>query len=227
MQILVTGHSRYHDHIVELLSEQGHEVMSTQTGEFVVGETEADILIDTTFDDDPTETGLSEDLPYKLLILSAAKTSLAEAAHTFPILSGKHIAGVNMLPTFFERDVLEFSTLFPETVSMVNQFAEVLQKAPKHVQDRVGMVTPRVVCMIINEACYTVQEGTANYADIDQGMRLGTNYPKGPFEWANAIGIHHVYELLEAVQEDTKAERYNICPLLKRHYLRQQEFQIQ
>lgn len=226
MQILVTGHSRHSDSLIETLTSAGHEVMSTNHPDFFVGETEADVLIDTTFDDDPTETGLAEQLPYKLILLSAAKTSLAEAAHTFPVLSDKHIAGVNMLPTFFERTVLEFTTLFPETEGMVNQFADVLNKEPKYVQDRVGMVSPRVICMIINEACYTVQEGTASYADIDQGMRLGTNYPKGPFEWANEMGIHHVYELLEAVQEDTKAERYTICPLLKHHYLRQQEFQI-
>ena len=73
--------------------------------------------------------------------------------------------------------------------------------------------------MIINEAFYTVQEGTASKEDIDQGMRLGTNYPFGPFEWAQKIGIADVYETLEAIYEDTKEERYKICPLLKKAYL--------
>ena len=87
------------------------------------------------------------------------------------------------------------------------------------VDDRVGLVTPRIICMIINEAYYTVQEGTATKADIDAGMKLGTNYPFGPFEWCAKIGVDHVYELLEAVYEDTKDERYKICPLLKKEYL--------
>jgi 3-hydroxybutyryl-CoA dehydrogenase len=82
------------------------------------------------------------------------------------------------------------------------------------------MVTPRVIFMIINEAYFTVQEGTARKADIDQGMKLGTNYPYGPFEWSELIGLQHVYELLEAVYEDTKDERYKICSLLKKEYLR-------
>jgi 3-hydroxybutyryl-CoA dehydrogenase len=88
------------------------------------------------------------------------------------------------------------------------------------VDDRVGMVTPRVICMIINEAYFTLQEGTASREDIDLGMKLGTNYPFGPFEWCERIGIRHVFELLEAVYEDTKDERYRICPLLKKEYFK-------
>ena len=84
------------------------------------------------------------------------------------------------------------------------------------VDDRVGLVTPRVICMIINEAYYTLEEGTASRTDIDLAMKLGTNYPLGPFEWSQKIGIKHVYELLEAVYKDTGDERYKICPLLKK-----------
>ncbi len=86
--------------------------------------------------------------------------------------------------------------------------------------DRVGMVTPRVMAMIINEAYFTVQEGTASKADIDLGMRLGTNYPGGPFAWCERWGIDEVYHLLEALWLDTREERYKICPLLKTEYLR-------
>jgi 3-hydroxybutyryl-CoA dehydrogenase len=54
--------------------------------------------------------------------------------------------------------------------------------------------------------------------DIDKGMRLGTNYPNGPFEWCDRIGIRDVYETLEAIWCDTHDERYKICPLLKTRY---------
>jgi len=89
----------------------------------------------------------------------------------------------------------------------------------KWVESRVGLVTPRVVFMIINEAYYTLQEGTASKEDIDAGMKLGTNYPYGPFEWAEKAGIQNVYETLHALYEDTREERYKICPLLKTAYL--------
>lgn len=81
------------------------------------------------------------------------------------------------------------------------------------------MVTPRIVCMIINEAFYTVQEGTASKEDIDKSMKLGTNYPYGPFDWCSKIGIKNVFELLDAMYTDTREQRYKICPLLKTEYL--------
>ena len=74
--------------------------------------------------------------------------------------------------------------------------------------------------MIINEAYYTAQEGTASREDIDMAMKLGTNYPYGPFEWSERIGINHIYELLEAIYDDTHDERYKICSLLKQEYLK-------
>jgi 3-hydroxybutyryl-CoA dehydrogenase len=52
-------------------------------------------------------------------------------------------------------------------------------------------------------------------------MKLGTNYPLGPFEWAKKIGIENVYLVLDSVYKDTKDERYKICPLLKKEYLNQ------
>jgi 3-hydroxybutyryl-CoA dehydrogenase len=87
------------------------------------------------------------------------------------------------------------------------------------VEDRVGMATPRVICMIINEAYFTVQEGTATREDIDVAMKLGTNYPYGPFEWCEKIDIRNVYQLLQSVYQETKDERYKICSLLKEESL--------
>ena len=122
----------------------------------------------------------------------------------------------NGLPTFFNRPLLELSTIKEYEKTFVKEVLQELKTEAEFIDDRVGMVSPRVVCMIINEAYYTLQEGTANKADIDKGMKLGTNYPMGPFEWAEKIGIKNVYQLLTALWEDTKEERYKICPLLKK-----------
>ncbi|WP_192822513.1 3-hydroxyacyl-CoA dehydrogenase family protein [Rufibacter sp. LB8] len=160
----------------------------------------------------------------KLIVFcNAAKLQLAAlAAEHGPV--NFHLCGMNALPTFFNREVLELSVLREASKREVDKACVFLATLYELVQDRVGMVTPRVICMIINEACYTLQEGTATQEDIDQGMKLGTNYPFGPFEWANKIGIKNVYELLQAVYEDTKDERYKICPLLKTKYLKGEEF---
>jgi 3-hydroxybutyryl-CoA dehydrogenase len=114
---------------------------------------------------------------------------------------------------------LELSVKNPMNEAIVAKICDQLETDYAFVEDRVGMVTPRILCMIINEAYYTVMEKIASIEDINMAMKLGTKYPHGPFEFAERIGIKHVYELLEAVYEDTKDERYKICPLLKKKYL--------
>ncbi|AYA38015.1 3-hydroxyacyl-CoA dehydrogenase [Hymenobacter oligotrophus] len=128
------------------------------------------------------------------------------------------------LPTLLNRSLLEVSLYDPADAALLASTCAALGTAYRVVEDRVGLVTPRVVCMIINEACYTLQEGTASIRDIDLGMKLGTNYPKGPFEWANAIGVERVYEVLNMLWEDTRDERYKISPLLKHMVQRQETF---
>ncbi|GHA64182.1 3-hydroxyacyl-CoA dehydrogenase family protein [Pontibacter akesuensis] len=136
------------------------------------------------------------------------------------------LAGFNGLPTLFNRPALEVSLLQHQDEAKLQEVCKALGTEYLLVDDRVGMVTPRMICMIINEACYTLQEQTASIGDIDQGMKLGTNYPKGPFEWANQLGIANVYQVLEAVYEDTKEERYKICPLLKTKHLKRESFSV-
>lgn len=65
-----------------------------------------------------------------------------------------------------------------------------------------GMVSPRVIANIIQEAYLAKEEGVALPADIDTAMKLGTNYPMGPFEWAEAIGKEQVWNLLLALQKE-------------------------
>ena len=130
------------------------------------------------------------------------------------------VFGFNGFPTMFNREYLEVSLLKPEEAPALKKICTALKTEYLVVEDRVGFVTPRVIAMIINEAYYTVQEGTASRGDIDLAMKLGTNYPYGPFEWCERIGLRNVYTLLEALYADTKDERYKISALMKTEYLR-------
>ncbi|MBB6609523.1 3-hydroxyacyl-CoA dehydrogenase [Pontibacter sp. Tf4] len=136
------------------------------------------------------------------------------------------LIGFNGLPSLFNRPVLEVSLYNKRSESALIEVCNELGAEFLVVEDRAGLVTPRIICMIINEACYTLQEQTATIEDIDLGMKLGTNYPKGPFEWANLIGIENVYNVLQAVYNDTKEERYKVCPLLKTKFLRGEKFEL-
>jgi 3-hydroxybutyryl-CoA dehydrogenase len=153
------------------------------------------------------------------VFLNTAKISLAELTHQHKDQFTSTFFGFNGLPTFLNSPLLETSLRKSEDKKSLEIICEKLGTSFSIVEDRVGLVTPRIICMIINEAYFTVQEGTATRQDIDMAMKLGTNYPYGPFEWCSRIGVQHVYEVLQAVYEDTKDERYKICPLLKKEYL--------
>ncbi|MEP6927532.1 MAG: 3-hydroxyacyl-CoA dehydrogenase family protein [Ginsengibacter sp.] len=85
------------------------------------------------------------------------------------------------------------------------------------VKDEPGLVAARVISMIINEAFFALEEGVSSIDEIDLAMKLGTNYPYGPFEWQNKIGIHNIYHLLKNLS--VKDKRYCVSPLLEKKYI--------
>ena len=151
------------------------------------------------------------------LFVNTTRGSLAELAY-FTEGAKPELYGFAGDPTFLEREMLEISA-YHGNQHEANEIIRKLGIKSTVVDDRVGLVTPRIIAMIINEAFFTVQEGTASREDIDLGMKLGTNYPMGPFEWSKAWGLNNIYELLDALYLDTREERYKICPLLKKEYL--------
>lgn len=83
------------------------------------------------------------------------------------------------------------------------------------VPDRSGLIFPRIVSLIINEAAQVYAEQTAGKEDIDTAMKLGTNYPYGPLEWADKMGVDLIYNILLSLYNEFHEERYRPHPLLK------------
>lgn len=79
--------------------------------------------------------------------------------------------------------------------------------------DEIGMISPRVVSMIINEAFFAINEEVSTKEEINTAMKLGTNYPFGPFEWCDKIGLNNVKILLAELAKNDL--RYTIAPALK------------
>ena len=185
---------------------------------------EYDAVFDLNFDDD--SAGLPEyaRLKDKWVFVSAVKQSLAEAVYHSGAKVNCKLVGMNALPGFIHRDLWELSVLKNYYVKDIQSFLSALGKTHELVADRTGMVSARVICMLINEAAYAIQEKTAEVESIDLAMKLGTNYPLGPLEWCDKIGITDVFETLMSVYQDTLDERYRVCPLLKRKYLLNEKF---
>lgn len=91
--------------------------------------------------------------------------------------------------------------------------------AVTRIDDVAGMVGLRTVAMLVNEAADAVLAGIGSAADIDTAMRYGTNYPKGPLAWGDALGAGVVVKVLANLREHYGEERYRASPLLQRkHY---------
>jgi len=95
-------------------------------------------------------------------------------------------------------------------------FVNSLGKETVVVKDSPGFVTNRIVTLVLNEAAKLLEENLASIEDIDKIEKLSHNWPMGPFELADMVGIDVVVDLLEGIYQQTGWERYKPAPLLKR-----------
>ena len=121
---------------------------------------------------------------------------------------------INGWPGFLKNELWEIVSNDPENVK--NIFKS-LNREITFVKDEPGFVSARVISMIINEAFFALGENISTIEEIDAAMKSGTNYPKGPFEWAEEIGISNIYRLLEKLSE--KEIRYAPASTLKKLFL--------
>ncbi len=150
-------------------------------------------------------------------ILSSSVT--VSATEQCSWIRNKHrLVGIGALPTFIEKPLVEVApTVFSprETLEIVTRFYTSVGKEIELVQDRVGMVLPRILCQLMNESIFAITDDIADPKDIDTAMKLGANHPNGPIEWAERIGIRQVYAVLKALQDDLNEDRYRVSPLLR------------
>ncbi|HTS43564.1 MAG TPA: 3-hydroxyacyl-CoA dehydrogenase family protein [Puia sp.] len=152
---------------------------------------------------------LSEFLPKPVFIDSVAYT-LKDI--------GKDFVRINGWNTFFENRISEIVIPNPEIQKSALAFLESANWSYQIVPDVPGMISARIISMIINEAYFTAQAGVGTKEDIDIAMTLGTNYPYGPFAWGEKIGLKKIYELLVALNKQDGA--YMISDMLQAEALK-------
>ena len=84
------------------------------------------------------------------------------------------------------------------------------------VADTPGLVVARTLAMLINEAADAVLQGVCTPEGADAAMKLGVNYPAGPFEWLQRWSVRGVIGVLQSLDDTYRGERYRVSPWLRR-----------
>jgi 3-hydroxybutyryl-CoA dehydrogenase len=168
----------------------------------------ASIYIDLLFDSVENRVQEWQHTPSPILINNVVKCT--------PLLPENFIR-FNGWPVFLQSPIMEAAAVETHLQETATLALAAFNKQVDWVADISGFIAARVVAMIINEAYYTLEEGISGKAEIDTAMKLGTNYPYGPFEWSQKIGLKNICALLESLAKDQP--RYTPSALLKKEAL--------
>jgi 3-hydroxybutyryl-CoA dehydrogenase len=102
-----------------------------------------------------------------------------------------------------------------DVVARLEVFARQIGKTPIVVRNSPGFVVNRLLCPMINEAVFVLQEGIATAQEIDDGMRLGCNHRIGPLALADYVGLDVVLATMGVFMREFNDNKYRPAPLLK------------
>ncbi len=119
-----------------------------------------------------------------------------------PVNWPAHFIRFNGWPGCWQRPLLEATCQSAPQRARAELIMDQLGKKIEWVPDLPGFLSARVLATIINEAYLSLEEGVSSKEDIDTAMKLGTNYPFGPFEWGEKIGIERICRLLNKMATD-------------------------
>ncbi len=140
-------------------------------------------------------------------------TTIAAATDRANLVLGLHF--MNPVPLMEGVELVVGERTDDAVVTFAHDFAESLGKETWEADDKPGFVSNRILMPWINEGVRAYDEGVATKADIDRGMKLGTNVPMGPLELADHIGLDVCLHATETLHEEL-GDRYTPAYLLKR-----------
>ena len=168
----------------------------------------ADAYVDLLFIQSEERINKLTALQPSVIIINCVEVTLSELPAGFIRLNGWN--------SFLKRPVAEMARN-GENKIIAEKIISCFNKTTEWVADVPGFITARVISTIINEAYFTLAEKVSTKDEIDTAMKLGTNYPFGPFEWSEKIGLKNIYGLLMLLSKTNS--RYTPSDLLQKEAL--------
>jgi 3-hydroxybutyryl-CoA dehydrogenase len=229
-KVILAGESPLVDDLAALCVDAGYEVSlyliedlidSGALRRLAEDAKQAQIAIDVVVDSLDTKRDLirtlDQSLPSDAPLLTATLSVTATQAGAWAS-QADWVVGFGALPPLTRGKLIELAPGLqtdPSTLGKAQKFFTHLGLETAVVEDSVGLVLPRIVCCLVNEAAYALMENVAQPRDIDTAMKLGTNYPFGPLEWGDLIGLDVVLAVLRGLYDEYGDDRYRPAPLLK------------
>jgi len=219
--VLVVGPGRLADELAGLIAGVGYRVLrwpATADAEVAIA---VDAGVGSPADKrqmiEALGSVLSDDAVLLTACLAASTTEIASfASHP------ERVVGFAALPPLDGSSLFEVARgmhTSDEALAAATAFIESLGRQAVEANDQVGLVLPRIVCGLVNEAAFALGEGVADAEAIDTAMRLGMNFPRGPLAWGDRIGLDAVLAVIEGLQRSYREDRYRPAPLLRQKVL--------
>ncbi len=183
---------------------------------------EADLVIEAVPEDMETKIEVFTLLdksapPHTIFASNTSSLSVSEmAAVTFRPgrFLGMHF--FNPVPRMKLLEIVQALETEEDVLATAEEVGRRLGKETVRVKESPGFVTSRIGALVGNEAFFMLQEGLASARDIDKAVKLGLNYPMGPLELADFVGLDTTLHVLEYLHK-TLGEKFRPCPLLVQH----------
>ena len=145
---------------------------------------------------------------------SISITKIAAATKRPDKVIGMHF--MNPVPLMKLVEIIRGLATTDETTNPVVDICKVMGKEPIEANDSPGFISNRILCPMINEAVFALQENVGTPEAIDQVMKLGMNHPMGPLALADLIGLDVVLFVMEVLQRDLGEDKYRPAYLLRK-----------